>query len=39
MVTATALREVNEKKKENLFRCKNWFLGKMENARDTKSNS
>jgi hypothetical protein len=38
MVTATALREVNEKRKENLFRCRNWFLGKWKTLEIQKVN-
>ncbi|WP_324719889.1 hypothetical protein [Salinimicrobium sp. HB62] len=38
MVTATALREVNEKRKENLFRCRNSFLGKWKTLEIQKVN-
>ena len=38
MVTATALREVNEKKRLNLFRCRNSFLGKWKTLEIQKVN-
>lgn len=38
MVTATALRKVNEKRKKNLFRCRNWFLGKWKTLEIQKVN-